>query len=69
MRSILFLSFDYIMVFISDGNSEMLRTYDGKKHLANKIIFVTALYQIKCLKQIKSQRVFLTCAPISGLPC
>ena len=33
-----------------------------------KIRFVTALDLIKCLKQIKEQRLLLTCAPISILP-
>ena len=36
----------------------------GKK----KIGFVTVLGLIKCLKQIKQQRVHLTWAPISELP-
>ena len=43
----------------------MLRTHEVKQ--VKKIRFVTALVLIKCLKQIKMQRLLLPCAPISEL--
>ena len=49
------------MALIYYRNSEHLRTCE-------EIRFVTALDLIKCLKQIKLQRLLLTCAPISELP-
>ena len=45
----------------------MVRTYEGNKVFSDKKIG-PALDLIKCLKQIKYQRLLLTCAPISELP-
>ena len=39
-----------------------------QKMFGDKSQYVTALYLIECLKQIKWQRLILTCAPISELP-
>ena len=48
----------------------MLRTYEGRKDFSRekKNRFATALALMKCLKQIKSQRLLLTCAPIFWIP-
>ena len=47
----------------------MLRTNEGKFVFSKKkILFVTTLDLIKCLKQIKQQRLLTMCAPISVLP-
>ena len=47
----------------------MLRTYEGKKkYFLYKIKFVAALDLIKCLKQIRQQRMLLNCTPASELP-
>ena len=47
----------------------MLRTHAGRKFFSEKKIrFVAVLDNIKCLKQIKLQRLLFTCAPISELP-
>ena len=47
----------------------MLCTHKGKYIFSDKDNrFVTALDLIKCLKQIKYQILFLTCASISELP-
>mgnify|MGYP007015800062 CR=1 FL=1 len=41
---------------------------ESRYFLRKNIQFVTALDLIKCLEQIKYQRLHLTCAPISELP-
>ena len=47
----------------------MLRAHKAKKVFSQrKKTYVTALAQIKCLKQITYQRLLLTCAPIHKLP-
>ena len=45
----------------------MLRTHEGKVFSEKKIRFVGAFDLIICLKQIKEQRLLLTCAPISNV--
>ena len=54
------------MVLMLDGNS------DHVAHACRKIDILReknrSLDLIKCLKQIKQQRLLLTCAPISMLP-
>ena len=47
----------------------MLRTHEGIYVFSvNRSRFVTALNLINCLKQMKWQRLLLTCKPISGVP-
>ena len=47
----------------------MLCTHGGKVVFSvKKPQFVTALDLITCLKQIKKQKLLLTCAPLSKLP-
>ena len=46
----------------------MLRTHYMKKSLWGEEKKLTALDLIKCLKQIKYQRLILTCVPFSVLP-
>ena len=55
--------------YILDGNSEHVAHVGRKIGLfgEKEIKFLTALELIKCLKQIKLQRLFLRCAPISVL--
>ena len=49
------------------ATQNMLRTHKAKYVFSEKKIkFVTALNLIKCLKQIKLQRLLLPCAPISA---
>ena len=55
------------MVPILDGNSERMYENMGV-FLEKKNRFVTALDLIKCLNQMNSQILLLTCAPISELP-
>ena len=55
---------------LAHNNSEYI-THERRKignSLRKKIRGVTALVLIKCLKQIKVQRMLLTCAPFSELP-
>ena len=55
--------------YLLDGNSEFDAHARKKKGLfGEKIQFVTALDIIKCLKDIKWQRLLHMCAPISELP-
>ena len=47
----------------------MLRMHEGKLFFSQNITrFVTAFDLVKCLKQIKSQRLLPTFAPISEVP-
>ena len=58
---------DGIMVHMVTQN--MLRTHEGIENFGFlKIRFVSGLDLIKCLKQIKLQRLLIPCAPISELP-
>ena len=57
-----------LMVLILDGNSNMLRTHEGKLIFSEKKIqCVTVLIRIECLKYITQQRLLLTFAHISEL--
>ena len=53
------------IVLTLDGNSERIK--EESIFFEKKIRFVAALDLIKCLKQIKCQRLFLACAPFSEL--
>ena len=49
--------------------SEHVAKHEKKIGLFDKNIrFVTALDRIKCLTQVKYQRLLLTCAPVNKLP-
>ena len=55
--------------YILDGNSDLLRTHEGKYAFSEKTFrFVTALDLIECLKQIKRKRLLIMCAFNSELP-
>ena len=47
----------------------MMRTHEGKMVFSDeKIGVMTALELVKSLKQVKEQRLLLTCAPVYALP-
>ena len=60
-----------IMLLILDGNNIAYVPHDMKENKSlwrKNIRFTTALDLIKYFKQIKLQRLLLTCAPFSDLP-